>query len=131
MSSLFFRKPISVYMSIPKTLALASTKGQSKKSPLYVAITVGLASLMCSKNRSITALSSGSLKIINGPAYSGFGVYSKSLMSSEIISRFVIKNPWPSIIYEIIIIWSITESGNFNGNFVVSISKARTTGSAL
>ena len=31
-----------MYMSIPLTLALASTNGQSKKSPLYVAMTVGL-----------------------------------------------------------------------------------------
>ena len=37
----------------------------------------------------------------------------------------------PSIIYDIIIIESIAESGNFNGNFVVSISNAITTGSGL
>jgi len=36
----------------------------------------------------------------------------------------------PSIIYEIIITKSIDESGNFNGDLVVSISNARTTGSA-
>ena len=35
----------------------------------------------------------------------------------------------PSIMYEIIIIESLAESGNFSGSLVVSISKARTTGS--
>ncbi|KAG9526756.1 DUF1744-domain-containing protein, partial [Aureobasidium melanogenum] len=88
MSSLFLRKPISWYMSMPWILALASTYGQSKKSPLYVTMMVGRASLMQSKNRSSKALSSGSLKIKKGPSYSGLGVYSKSAISSETISRF-------------------------------------------
>ena len=37
---------------------------------------------------------------------------------------------WPSIMYEIIIIESTTASGNLRGDLLVSISKARTTGSA-
>ena len=48
--------------------------------------------------------SSASLKTVNSPSYSSFGVYSKSSMSSLTISLLVIKNPCPSIIYEIIII---------------------------
>lgn len=48
--------------------------------------------------------SSGSLKTVNSPSYSSFGVYSKSSMSSLTISLLVIKNPCPSIMYEIIII---------------------------
>lgn len=44
-------------------------------------------------NRLISAGSSGSLNIINGPSYSGLGVYSKSSISSETISLFVIRNP--------------------------------------
>ena len=35
----------------------------------------------------------------------------------------------PSIMYEIIIMESVLESGNLSGSFVVSMSKARTTGS--
>ena len=35
----------------------------------------------------------------------------------------------PSIIYDIIIIESMAESGNFSGNFVVSMSNAHTTAS--
>jgi len=35
----------------------------------------------------------------------------------------------PSTMYDIIIIESVAASGNFSGSFVVSISKARTTGS--
>lgn len=34
-----------------------------------------------------------SLKIVKGPSISGFGLYSKSSMSSLTISRFVIKYP--------------------------------------
>lgn len=64
--------------------------------------------------------SSASLKIVNGPSYSGFGVYSKSSISALTISRLVMRNPCvrrrqlcscggerkqrtcPSIMYEII-----------------------------
>ena len=37
---------------------------------------------------------------------------------------------WPSIMYEIIIMESTAASGNLRGDFEVSMSKARTTGSA-
>jgi hypothetical protein len=39
-------------------------------------------------------------------------------------------NTWPSIIYDIIMIGSTVASGNLSGDFAVSISYARTTGSA-
>jgi len=39
------------------------------------------------------------------------------------------RHTWPSTMYEIIIIWSVWESGNLRGNFVVSMSYASTTGS--
>ncbi|EDK44967.1 conserved hypothetical protein [Lodderomyces elongisporus NRRL YB-4239] len=128
--SLSLANPISSNISISWNLDLFSTNGQSKKSPLNVAITVGLTSLICSKNRSNTCFSSGSLNIVKRPGYSGFGVYSKSAMSSEIISLLVMRKPSPSIIYEIIMTWSILASGNLRGAFVVSISNANTTGSA-
>jgi hypothetical protein len=48
--------------------------------------------------------SSGSLKTVNSPSYSSFGVYSKSSISSLTISLLVIKYPCPSIIYDIIMI---------------------------
>lgn len=35
----------------------------------------------------------------------------------------------PSIMYDIIITWSVWASGNFSGSLVVSMSKANTTGS--
>lgn len=54
-SSISGLNPISSYMLIPCTLALASTKGKSKLSPLYVAMTVGLESLICSNHLRITA----------------------------------------------------------------------------
>ena len=43
---------------------------------------------------------------------------------------FVMRYPCPSIIYEIIMIWSVCWSGNLRGCLVVSISYAMTTGSA-
>lgn len=54
-SSISGLNPISSYMLIPCILALASTKGKSKLSPLYVAMTVGLESLICSNHLRITA----------------------------------------------------------------------------
>ena len=80
-SSMSGRKPISSYMLIPCIFALASTKGKSKLSPLYVAMTVGLDSRMCSNHRlinpgyssqsiniiSASPTSSGSLKTVNSP----------------------------------------------------------------
>jgi hypothetical protein len=42
-------------MLIPWILARTSTKGKSKLSPLYVAMTVGLDSLICSNHRRIRA----------------------------------------------------------------------------
>jgi len=47
--------PISSYMLIPCILALMSTNGKSKLSPLYVAMTVGLQSRMCSNHLRIRA----------------------------------------------------------------------------
>eukprot|EP01051_Picozoa_sp_SAG22_P012807 SAG22_NODE_1366_length_4595_cov_5.475979_8_plen_46_part_00 len=41
--------------------------------------------------RRARTFSSGSLKQTNGPGNSGFGVYSKSSMSSETISRLTIR----------------------------------------
>lgn len=38
----------------------------------------------------------------------------------------MMRYPWPSIMYEIIMIESYSASGNFKGSFVVSISKAQT-----
>ena len=38
--------------------------------------------------------SSGSLMTMNGPSYSGFGVYSKSSTSAPTTSRLVIRYPW-------------------------------------
>ena len=75
------------------TAARASINGQSKKSPLYVTNICGLISLIWSKNFVIAAFSLGSLNIVKGPSNSGFGVYSKSCMSAEISSLFVIKYP--------------------------------------
>lgn len=40
-----------------------------------------------------------------------------------------IRKPCPSIIYEIIMMQSVSGSGNFKGSFVVSISYANMTGS--
>jgi len=54
-SSESLAKPISLYMSMPCTLARASRKGKSNESPLYVAQTVGRASRKCSKKRRIVA----------------------------------------------------------------------------
>lgn len=116
--SLSGRNPISSYMLMPWILARSSTNGKSKLSPLYVAMTVGFASRMCSNHRRMVPAccqltynhqltSSGSLKIVNSPSYSGFGVYSKSSMSSPTISRLVMRYPCPSIMYEIIMIWSV------------------------
>ena len=39
----------------------------------------------------IIITSSGSLKMVKGPSYSGLGVYSKSSTSAPITSRFVIR----------------------------------------
>ncbi len=44
-------------------------KGKSNESPLYVATTVGLASLKWLKNLSRTPSSSASLKMMKGPSY--------------------------------------------------------------
>lgn len=41
-------------------------------------------------------------------------------------SLLIIKNPCPSIMYDIIIIRSYSASGNFSGSLVVSISNAQT-----
>lgn len=72
-------------------------------------------------------------------------------MSAPTISRFVMRKPcpsaassapfplqekckreltWPSIMYEIIMTWSVSWSGNLSGALVVSMSNAMTTGSA-
>lgn len=74
--------------------ALVSTNGQSKKSPLYVTNICGRISFIWSKNFFIVAFSLGSLKTVKNPSNSGFGVYSKSSISHEIISLFVIKYPY-------------------------------------
>ena len=120
-----FHTAISLYRRIPYLRIRVSTKGQSKKSPLYVTMMSGLVSLMWLRNRSSSARSSFSLKILNGPGYSGFGVYSKSLMSSETISRLMMRYPCPSIMYEIIIILSTSATGNLRGALVHSMSYAR------
>lgn len=44
--------------------------------------------------------------------------------------NFDMGQTWPSIMYDIIMIESMVASGNFNGDLVVSISYASTTGSA-
>lgn len=59
--------------------------------------------MMCSKNLVIKALSLTSLNIVNFPSYSGLGVYSKSSISDDSISLFVIRKP------ERIVIKVITE----------------------
>lgn len=45
-------------------------------------------------------------------------------------SLLIIRYPWPSTMYEIIIIESYSASGNFKGSLVVSISNAQTCTSA-
>ena len=62
---------------------------QSKESPLYVTKMCGLTSRMCSKNFLSTAASLGMFHTVNGPSYSGLGVYSKSSTSAPITSRLV------------------------------------------
>lgn len=54
-SSLSGLNPISSYILIPWILARISTNGKSKLSPLYVAMTVGLHSRICSNQRRIRA----------------------------------------------------------------------------
>lgn len=54
----------------------------------------------------------------------------KSILVWLYTSRLVMRYPWPSIMYEIIMIESYAASGNFKGSFVVSISKAQTWTSA-
>ena len=88
-----FANPISFSISNPCTVALASTNGKSNESPLYVDTTRGRTSLKCEKKRCRRPRSFGSLKMANWPSYSSLGVYSKSSMSSETTSRFVMRNP--------------------------------------
>lgn len=46
-----------------------------------------------SERQTVSLASSGSLKTVKGPSYSGLGVNSKSSMSSETISLLVMRKP--------------------------------------
>lgn len=46
--------------------------------------------------RAERAAAAGGGRALKGPLYSGFGVYSKSSMSSDTTSRLITRYPWPS-----------------------------------
>jgi len=84
-------KPISALRSIACTSQRFLTYGKSKLSPLYVTTMCGLSCWMCSTKRRSVAASSRSLKTWKGPGNSGLGVYSKDSMSSDTVSRLMMR----------------------------------------
>lgn len=106
-----------------------SRYGQSNLSPLYVVMTCGRSSCRCFKKYCSVSRSLATLMTLKGPGKVGFGVYSKSSMSSLTISRLMMRKPWLAIMYEIMNTRSCSGLGNLSGLFSHSMSKAKTRGS--